>query len=309
MNRSTLHLTTRKPNGQIGYISESLAIPEFFELIRPKGDVNVFIDCSPVISALHSLKKTSDNESIRNDYNHLFNFWQESKTYTKQSIKESKALKSSELSSALINKFHIRLQESKSKFYSEYRDIQRQSDIIKSLSADCDLYINTLLCYIHSKALLEIESFCFDSVIVSYGDFLLELVSDLYNWLLNSAGRGDSFFYYLAFHEKNYAELDLYLGLKDNPELSDNFILRTVKNQDCYRGGNQEYHERMISVEFQNYNNYFLNMIKSMRDLVYKSRSICGLISRLKEGSIVWNDNEDLSKELVEKIIFISPHR
>ena len=309
MNKSTLHLTTRRPNGQIGYISENLSIPEFFDLIRSKGDVNVFVDCSPVISALHDLKKSSDDEGIRNDYNHLFNFWQESKAYKKESIKESKALTTSELSSALINKFHARLQESKNIFYSESQDIGRQSNIVRSIKADCDLYINTLLCYIHSKALLEIESFRLDFVIVSYGEFLRELVSDLYGWLLNRYGCGDSFFNYLAFHEKNYAELDLYLGLEQIPELSDGFILRTVKNQESYRGQNQHDYERMISIEFQNYNHYFLGMIETMRDLVYKSRSICGLISRLKEGGIVWNDDEEFSKDLIEKIVRIPPRR
>ena len=91
--------------------------------------------------------------------------------------------------------------------------------------------------------------------------------------------------------------------------MSDDFILRTVKNQESYRGQNQHDYERMISIEFKNYNHYFLGMIETMRDLVYKSRSICGLISRLKEGGIVWNDDEEFSKDLIEKIVRIPPRR
>lgn len=162
-----LFIGLRRENGQIGYLSEGLAIPEFFELIRPKPETrHDLVDFSPVIEALHSKHDKILEQSIREKYNAIFNYWQESKTYSKIEIKLPKFESLSQFSNELIASLQFKIDETKNKF-SHRRMAKPDENIaaIKIIKNDCNAYIDVLLCFIHAKASLEIESFTKDVVL------------------------------------------------------------------------------------------------------------------------------------------------
>jgi hypothetical protein len=120
MKKSELFIGVRKTNGQIGYISEGLNIPEFFDLLRPVGNgVNVLVDYSPIIERLHSLHNNQKDEAILSAYNSLYNYWQDAKTYSSESLKISKSEELSKLSISLISELHLRLQKMEVSFYMD----------------------------------------------------------------------------------------------------------------------------------------------------------------------------------------------
>jgi len=84
MKKSELFIGIRKTNGQIGYISDGLNLPEFFELLRPvDNEIKVLVDYSPIIEKLHSLHSTQNDDAVLNSFNSLYNYWQDARTYTK----------------------------------------------------------------------------------------------------------------------------------------------------------------------------------------------------------------------------------
>ena len=61
-------IATRNKKGQIGYLSEGLSLPEFADLFKPKGEVQVLVDYSPVIEELHKLHKAASSEDVLKKY-------------------------------------------------------------------------------------------------------------------------------------------------------------------------------------------------------------------------------------------------
>jgi len=130
-------IATRNKKGQIGYLSEELSLPEFADLFKPKGEVRVLMDYSPVIEALHKLHRTASDEGILNKYNAMFNFWQDAKIYTKESLKISKSKELSKQANSLINEIQLKLQkdgrELSVKCRSSLHELRELANSIKSV--------------------------------------------------------------------------------------------------------------------------------------------------------------------------------
>lgn len=291
MSKNTeLLIGLRKPNGQIGYLSDGVKIPEFFDLIfalenrRP-----ALVDFAPVIEKLHSLHCKQNDETVRNKYNSIYNYWQDAKTYTRESIKLSKSEQLSCSSNELINELQIRLQEKKDHFY---RSQNNQISIIKALQQDCDMYIDVLLCFIHSKASLEIESFKLDTVLRSYSDFLEELLHELFSRVIKSGRDSESFFKYLAFESSG--ELQTYLDLINPGDTEDQFLLRVIRRNKSSEHWDERFGcGQVVSIDYDNFNRDHVEMARVLRDLLYKIGSISKLLSLLKEQNVEWSPNEN----------------
>ncbi|MFC3680780.1 hypothetical protein [Bacterioplanoides pacificum] len=290
MKKSELFLGVRKTNGQIGYISEGLNIPEFFDLLRPvNNEINVLVDYSPVIEKLHGIHNKHNDEAILNSYNSLYNFWLDAKTYSKESLKISKSEELSKSSNSLINELQLRLQKKQRDFYS---DRDAQLSLLNDIKSDGDIYIDTLLCFMHSKASLEIESFKKDMVISSYADFLHKLVQDLFNRVTGVGHYNESFFKYLAFEKRD--ELESYLELKENQESTDEFLLRSLNSERPEEHWDQ-YHGNMkqVIIQYEDFDYNQLNMAQILRDLLHKINSIRKMIELLKAGNVEWDESDD----------------
>ena len=304
MNKSELFLGVRKKNGQIGYISEGLNIPEFFELLQPRNtEVNILVDYSPVIEKLHELHNRHNDEVILNSYNSLYNYWLDARTYSDKSLKISKSEELTKLSNSLINELQLRLQKKQREFYSGG---DNKLNILKDIKSDSDIYIDTLLCFIHSKASLEIGSFKKDTVISSYAGFLHDQIHSLFEHVM-SGGRKDSFLKYLAFEKRD--ELESYLELNDALETTDEFLLRSLKAEspenhwDGYQGN-----VRQVIIQYDNYDYDYLNMAEIIRDLLHKINSIKKMITLLKAGNVEWDESDEAVMAL-EEILNIKSSR
>jgi hypothetical protein len=288
-NKTELFIGLRKKNGQIGYLSEGVKVPEFFDLVLSKeNEKPVLIDFSPVIEKLHHLHCKQNDESIRNKYNSLYNYWQDARTYTKEPIRLSKSEQLSSASNDLINELQTRIQEKSNQFYISQND---KHTLVNSIKQDSNMYIDILLCFIHSKASLEVESFKFDSVLRSYCDFLEDTIRTLFYSVIEQGRDRESFFKYLAFEKKG--ELQTYLNLVSPTETESQFLLRTIKNSKPTEVYDQIYgYSRVVSFSYDNFNHQYTEMANTLRDLMYKIKSISKLLSLLKEEDIGWSSND-----------------
>lgn len=308
--KTQLFVGFRRKNGQIGYLSESLTIPEFFDLIRPsREDRNSLVDFSPVIEALHSMHEKNIEQSIREKYNAVFNYWQESKSYSNLQIKLPKFESLSLLSNELIISLQFRIEESKKK-YSHRRtaDPDENLNTIRSIQKDADAYIDTLLCFIHSKASLEIESFQNDVLLAQYCDFLKGIISSLFNDAVEYSTWNDNFWlsdssllYHLAF--ECHSEIDYYTKLLPNFDCSQDLRLTLISNRkklDIYN-----YHDgkaKKIEIEYRYPLPQELESAKILRDILYKIGSVTQLLKLLEEGGVDWDPGKDAVEELQQLI-------
>ncbi|MHA6897961.1 hypothetical protein [Ralstonia pseudosolanacearum] len=291
-------IATRNKKGQIGYLSEGLSLPEFADLFKPKGEVQVLVDYSPVIEELHRLHRTASDEDILNKYNAMFNFWQDAKTYTKESLKVSKSEELSKQANSLINELQLKLQKVGRELSSKWSSpLHEWRDVVSFIKRDSDIYIDTLLCFIHSKASLDIESFKGEAVLSSYGRFLHDFISNIYNRLLREGWQQDSFLKFIAFEQPE--KLQHYLSLEGKGETSDQFLLRVLKEQDTY-GGHDEHqgHYREVSIRFTSFSNEFVSIVEVFRDLLHKISSVNAFLEKLRKGSHEWDNSSDSVDEL-----------
>lgn len=305
MGKSTLHIATRRPNGNIGYISEALELPEFFDLIRPIGEQPyVLADFSPVIEALHKLHSNASASAIRNTFNSNFNYWQESKSYKSTAIRLTKCEKVMERSNELINTLQSRLQEKEGEFRGSHEHAARLK-VVQSIKQDADMYIVTLLCLIHSKASLEIESFREDAVITSYGDFILSLSDRLYRSLLAGREKSEEFLRYLAFELGD--KLPAHLALLKSAESEDEFLLRTLREQSPSTQYGQTYDGqpcswRQVSITYGGFDHAFTCMAEILKDLIYRTRSVQEFIQRLKSLDVSWDNSDETIQALAQEV-------
>ncbi len=299
MSESKLMIAARKKNGQLGYLSEGYSIPEFFSLIRPINNINVLMDFSPLIDVLHKLHHQTGNRALLASYNDLHNFWRESKSYRKESILMARAEKVSEKSSALIAELQIRVGDRYPAFYD--KNIDEIQSYVLELKADCDIYINTLLYYIHAKAVLEVESFARDSVLVEHGKFLEDVIRKTYDSLMSISRHGEQFITFMAFErpeealyflalEGKYASLD---------ELKLNALAQCTSRTvwDDYFGNQQ-----IISLSYASFSDKFINIAIMLRNLLYKAQSVNHLIDKLKGEGIQWDDSVESIQAVTDEI-------
>jgi hypothetical protein len=294
MNKSKIMIALRKGNGQIGYLSEGLEIPEFFELICSKDNKKILVDYSLIIEKLHEIHQKNEDMSIINKFNTLYNYWQDAKTYTKESLKFLKSEELSKLSNSLIVDLQNRLKDNYNSFYGTQDNCKT---ILYKIRDDCNIYIDTLLCFIHSKASLEIESFQRDSILTSYGMFIQEIISELYKFIINKGNYRESFFKFLAFQSPN--DLQSHLDLTNTQESLDEFLLRTLKTEKPYDYFD-DYHGniKQVSIQYDNFDYDQINLAQLLRDLMYKIRSINKLLFLLKEGQVEWDERGDIMNSL-----------
>lgn len=305
-NTTQLFIGLRRENGQIGYLSESLTIPEFFELIRPTEEKGSnLIDFSPVIEVLHSTHEKSVEQSIREKYNSVFNYWQESNSYSNLQIKLPKFENLSILSNELINSFQFKIDKLNEGFsHRRTGNIDKNLEVIRNIENSANAYIDVLLCFIHSKASLEIESFQKDVVLTQYCGYIQGIVSNLFNrvveystWNNNFNLDDSSLLYYLAFSDNK--EINYYTKLLPSFDDSQDLKLLLLKKSTSQNSHNYQNEQTFkIEVEYRNPLRQELEMARILRDLCYKIASVSKLIKRLQKGDVKWNPSEDLVEEL-----------
>ncbi|MFJ2379487.1 hypothetical protein K1T36_19590 [Pseudomonas protegens] len=313
--RTQLFLGFRKGNGQIGYLSESLSIPEFFEMVQPLDHQGrVLVDFSPVIETLHALHKKNGDEAVISKYKSMYSYWHDSISYSDTQIRLPKC----ESLTKAANELLVTLEERIAKHSTSYTSRRTEQSsknlsIILELEKEVNIAIDTLLCFIHSKASLEIASFKKDRILGEYCTRLLALLEGLlvkvldYSTYNNSFNlESDSLLYYLAFVDNSVT--DSYSQLLPNFENKEDLrlvVLRSSSDQRTIDVYNDRYMEVATRYRIPDQNE--LRMAQVLRDLCYKVRSVNELINILKHEVVQWDPSENSVEELKALIHLESP--
>lgn len=309
-DKTQLFIGLRQKNGQIGYLSESLSIPEFFDLVRPIGSQNILVDFSPVIEALHSSHKKHNDQLLCEKYNSIFNYWQESKSYSDLKIKLPKSESLSISSNELIVSLKSRIEDYKSKY--TYRGANNENEnltTIKNIGDAANIYIDAMLCFIHSKASLEIGSFKKDVVLNEYCEYLSSVASELLGrvvdyttWNNKNELENSSLLYFIAFNNcDNTESYTKFLPNFDNPQDLRLTLLNKFSPQNSYNHLNEQ--TKKIEIEYRIPQAQELEAAKILRDILYKSSSLSKLIERLKHEDVKWDQSENAVDELKELVL------
>ncbi len=303
MKETKLLLALRKKNGQIGYLSEGVTIPEFFDLVTPKSNnVIVLPDFSPVINTLYSIHKKYRDEELTNKYSSLINYWADASTYSIKDIKLQKNVQLASFANEMLNLIQSRVNEKTPSFVRGINEIDK---IIRDITPECNMYIDTLLCFIHSKASLEIESFKKDCLLVQYCDFLYYKILELYNSATKnsdfSTGFSESFLCYLSFNKPEVLNEFLIL----HPEYSSSEDIKQKYLSQCQPKEiyDEDYgYVQQFGVRYRYYNDSEINTCKSIKAILTKIISIKELLRKLRDEDVVWDDSTDLMNEIQEFI-------
>lgn len=300
MAEPKLMIAARNKKGQIGYLSEGYSIPEFLSLIRPQNNINIMMDYSPIIDTLYKLHQGTGNIAQLSDYRNLYNYWREAKSFRKELVRMAKAEEICRMSSSLITKLQIGINGRSTSFYN--KDMNQAQAIAHELRTDCNMYVDALLYYIHSKASLEIESFTRDSVVAEHGKLLERIIRDTYKNLIAWGSRGDNFLTYMVFERPDDAVH--FLALEGKDISIDNYKLNVIsdtQSRPVYDDFFQE-HQNNISINYTSFNDQFINIALIFRDLLSKAESINNLIERLRVGDVHWDDSEESIQAVTDEI-------
>ena len=295
-----VHFTFRKENGQIGYMSKGIPIPEFYNLIQPKQQnisINVLIDFYPIIDILYSLHSQKQNDEIYLKFNNLYSYWNDAKTYKDKQIILSKSEKLIELSNDLLNTLKIKLKENPFDYKdSSYQKLEKINNFIEY----SDIYIETILCFIHSKASLEIESFQQDKILTDYVKYLKQIIMKLYLETIdnrqNNEPYNSSFLQYLALKKSN--ELENFLKFHGEEYNISDFQRHLFNKLKLHSYSENNYRRYNASLDYKHYDNNEINIAILLRDTLFKINSISQLLEELKKGNVEWSSTNNNIKGL-----------
>ncbi|AZM96167.1 hypothetical protein [Vreelandella venusta] len=311
MKTTKLMLAVRKPNGTIGYLSEGVDQEKIISLIADKEGVLTLKDFSPIVedvgrSVIENIKgflREEMSNDIFSSYNAVFNYWQESKTYRKKDLKMVKSEFVCQQANSFLSKVQLRLQEKDRVFY----DNKFNLGYVMELERECNMYMGAILCFIHAKAYLDIESFEEDIILNGYAEFLYNFLTEKYLKYLDFYDfyfpRSDSFLYSLAIEDSECYELfsqalPVYIRREDLVSEMVKIKLGDFKKgmRSCYDNFGGNFNCVQLSWRPVDYNN--LNKVEIFRDLIFKIRSICQLLNKLKGGGIFWDAESEFSDEV-----------
>jgi hypothetical protein len=282
-------------------MSKGIPIPEFYNLVQPKQEnisVNVLIDFYPIIDTLYSLHTQNKNHEIDVKFNSLYNYWSDGKTYRKESIILSRSEQLAQLSNELLTILKIKLKENP---FDWQDDSYRKLEKIKNFIEYSDMYIETILCFIHSKASLEIESFQKDKVLTDYVKYLQQIIIKLYfNAIDNPKDKlyNSNFLKYLALQKSD--ELKNFLKLHGEKYNTSDFqiYLFNQLQLNSYYDNNYQTSNYSANLIYKDYENDEIDIAILLRDTLFKIESISQLLEKLKKGNIEWSADNNHIEEL-----------
>lgn len=297
-------LAIRKANGQIGYLSEGVTIPAFYELIQPKINNNILIDFSPIIDKLYTLHNKNNQEKIYIDYASLYNYFLDMQTYSINK-KENRLENVIDKTNNFINLVKSEINNISNDLY-KYENNEK-NNITKKLSEFSNLYLDAILIFIYSKALLDIKSFTKDVILTNYIKDLKDIIYNIYEKdirLYSGILKSDFILYILFEHEK---ELLLYLDVIENlnDEDRDINLLKLQIFNNAYSEESDYYtnkSKKRVYTEYQEFDYHYKERVTSLMEILHKIKSINELLDNLKNKEIHFESNENYVQEIKQLI-------
>ncbi|XOB63034.1 hypothetical protein ACMC56_04320 [Campylobacterota bacterium DY0563] len=294
-------LALRKSNGQIGYLSKGITIPEFFELTQPKNNVTVLIDFHPIIDKLYNLHYQSKNENIYMKYHSLYTYFLDIQTYTINN--NNKWENAIDKANSFIHLIKVEINEIKKNFYSN----TNEKCSIEKLCELSNLFIDAILIFIYSKASLEIKSLKQDTILTDYIKYLKNIIYDFYKRFadLNRGLIKSNFIMQLLFtNEKELSNhLNIIEGLNDDDKNINNIKLKIFNEaykNNYYNHMNENI--QMIFTEYREITNDEIYITTLLMETLHKINSVNKLLYNLKNNEVEFENNENHIEEIKQLI-------
>jgi hypothetical protein len=312
--QETIHLSVRRSDGTFAYHSKGQALLDFISRLQPTAPQITVVDFSPILVEIHNLVAKYDQRDLRKKYNSLYNSWQDAKTYTKVEVVIARSDSLTTQGNKLINELEFELHD-QTKSYHFLRNVPPEvlERYAREIRDNAEIYINTLLCLIHSKASLEVGSFKNEYVLTGYADALEAKIRPIYNFLVGYSEyrhdlNEDSVLYQLAF--ERHAELNLFLEALPDLEFSPGlkvecFDLLQVQDVRDSSG----YYMRGVSKTWQTIAYLQVNALAMFREILFQLEAVQKLLQYLKADCVHWQPKSETIEQIAEGIKLISQRR
>lgn len=297
-------LAQRRTKGQFGPYSKELNFPSLITLILDISNKNRLIDFYVVVENFKKSLEQHKQEEFYTEYNAVFNLWQETKSYQDKSIQISYSKELICESNKLLAKLQFRLEKSKKNFLSADCDAWTEKlNITRAIEADCGFYIGALLCFIHSKASLEVASFKTEFVVSNYANTLYKTVEYLYDLIINYNRNEqrlcpNSMLRSLIL--ERHEDIDLFIDALPGMPSAD--VLRLEYYDDTYIrrqwSENKRHDVQARVVEWNSASNHQKECARIFRNLVVCARSIVDFVVKLKSVDVEWDTDPELVRQL-----------
>lgn len=284
----------------------------FIELLieeKKTGTQNIVYDFNPIINHIHDeIKKTIENNidnELKVKHSVVYNSWIRLKTFENKDLLNQATLKVISDSEETINWIHARLPTLKASFRNTHEEnTQYKKNLtFEKIMLETEVFVESILCNIHSTALVDIESLKKDTVLIMHAK---KIYSFLMNMLREQAGYlGDG-----RLHRNNIIEQCCMENMDISPETLLFFldsgktkidiihdIFSRAKIEDCSYGDSRIQQISWTKANFEN--------IRHSRKIIIRMSnitSVINLLEHLKKGEIKLENDDNKNLSLNERV-------
>ncbi|MGP4952426.1 hypothetical protein ACTXGO_09640 [Psychrobacter sp. T6-1] len=282
------------------------------EAVNKKGIV-VF-DFAPVIQHFHDELEIKlakrENQDLAIKRATVFNTWLRLKSTTNETLLCQSSVQVMRDSEEVLNWIHTRIPELEKCYYradssNDQKFLSDKTQALIKLSDDIEVFIEILLCNIHTTAKVDIESFKSDVVITEHCKLIQKLVfkalcSELayFNGKFNCTS-----LIYACCMEDLGINLEALIGLLDpqdvNAESIRNSVLSTAVIEDVY---DHSTCMRRRSVSWPKANHHNLERVKLLSKLLERINLLLILIEKLKSVEVSFNNDFESQSDFENSI-------
>jgi len=285
----TISLVFRENNGQFSKMTKGISIESaikiFYKEDTPKS--NVLFNFSPIIEGIHKTLQSHQKEKIENLYSTFYNFWKDARTHSPEIIEKHKSYYLSSKSIELITECDLQLKHITSGLIPRQLEGLQPNSSIDEVEKYFKFFTIAILCFIHTKASIEISSFKNDEIITKYcidtHNTLIEIIKNL----TRPARTNEAILDLLRTGDIEIAEL---LLKNENPPTSiHQFMLESIQVADPY----QDNYNYFIAIPHREIDQNTKELMKKILEMKNILDRIIELITKLKENKTTWDENEN----------------
>ncbi|MDO6618538.1 hypothetical protein [Shewanella sp. 6_MG-2023] len=297
-------------------------LSDFLSLIAPSGDLGkVFIpDLTPVILEVNShvekLLELKEKKDLSITHSVVYNLWNKAKISKKESVKEKLNIEVLRESEKALNLIHTRIPNLEKKYLSpdtdtpgwQYENVVDRA--LDSLLSEVQVFIEIVLCHIHSSAIID-PSLIEEPSVINHCESIYLLLK---KWLRNEADisiahnkitiHDESFVYQCCIQNNiglNPQALLTYLDLSETPIDIMNHMLSNITNDVEY-----DYRNNQYSVSKMQWRKADDNKVKRSHKIIRLMQQLVGVLSlfeSIEDKDVEYSDSTEIFnavRELIE---------
>lgn len=302
---------------------DEMDLSDYLALIAPDKNVGIvnIPDMTPAILEVKRhveyLFKIKENKELSITHSVIFNLWNKAKFSKKESVKEKLNIEVLRESEKLLNLIHTRIPNLKRNYFSPnvepnfWSYESKLDESLKALLVEVQVFIEIVLCHIHSSAIID-PSLVVEPSVIAHCQTMYSLLVDCLrheadvstNYHTNELSIGKkSFIYQCCFKndlDLNPTALLCLLELPQTPQDIINNFISSSTSERRYDNQGREYNVNVIEWEDANTNktNRARKIIKLMQQLV----GVLSLFEILENNDVEYDEYSNAFEE-VKKIV------